>query len=302
MKVGLILPLFSGDPAKVLTVARDAERMGYHGVFVFDHLFPPAAASDRPALEAFSTLAAVAEATHDVTIGTLVTRISLRGTGLLAKWASWLDTASAGRLVLGVGTGDPIDRGEHETYGIPLPGKTERRQHLEETLVALKALFAGRRYGGGRYVPPLDGPLRPLRDGGPPVWVGAQSDAVVRLAGRLADGWNGWGLGAEAFERKVQLLRESAVGREAEATWAGIVLAGEDDAETRELVERRRARGMVDEAWVGTIDQLVSFLRAIEAAGATWAVLVVAGPPDRRSLLAERLLPALARPSVRDGA
>ncbi|MGH2654634.1 MAG: LLM class flavin-dependent oxidoreductase, partial [Actinomycetota bacterium] len=134
MKVGVVLPLFSGDPAKVVAAAVEAEALGFDGVFAFDHFFPPGGASDRPALEAFATLGAVAAATERVRIGTLVARASLRPVGLLAKSASWLDAASGGRLVLGIGTGDPIDRPEHEAYGIPMLDKAERRVHLEETV------------------------------------------------------------------------------------------------------------------------------------------------------------------------
>ncbi len=300
MKVGVVLPLFSGDPAKVLKAARDSEALGFHGLFVFDHFFPPGGSSDQPALEAFTTLASVAAATERVALGTLVTRVSLRPTGMLAKLASWVDAASGGRMILGVGTGDPIDRPEHEAYGIRMRSRAERRHHLAEAVEALKALFAGSAYGGGDLVPPLAGPLLPaaVRSGGPPIWIGAQADEVVRLSGRLADGWNGWGLDVEAFGAKARLLAEAAeeAGRRAEPTWAGIVLVGADRAETGDLMERRRARGMEEAAWAGTPEELVAFLHALAGAGATWAVLVVAGPADRRDLIAERVLPALGAP------
>jgi alkanesulfonate monooxygenase SsuD/methylene tetrahydromethanopterin reductase-like flavin-dependent oxidoreductase (luciferase family) len=292
MNVGVILPMFSGDPAKVLGAAREAEELGYDGVFAFDHFFPPGAPSDRPSLEAFATLAAVAAATERVRLGTLVSRASIRPVGLLAKTASWLDAASEGRFVLGIGTGDPIDRPEHEAYGIPMLSKADRRAHLEETVTALKALFAGRAYPGGDRVPPLTGPLRPapVQEGGPPVWIGAQADPVVRMAGRIAEGWNGWGLDPAAFAGKVRVLAEASGGRRVEPTWAGIVLVGEDERETAELVERRRARGLDDEAWVGTAEELRAFLQALAGAGATWAIFVPAGPADRRALIAERVL------------
>ncbi|MGH2661800.1 MAG: LLM class flavin-dependent oxidoreductase [Actinomycetota bacterium] len=295
MKVGVILPLFSGDPLKVLDAAREAEDLGYDGVFAFDHFFPPGAPPDRPSLEAFTILAAVAAVTDRVTLGTLVTRASIRPAGMLAKQVSWLDAAAGGRFILGIGTGDPIDRPEHVAYGIPMLGKSERREHLEETVKAVKALFAGGRFPGGRHVPKLLGPLLPppAQDGGPPVWIGAQADAVVRMAGRIADGWNGWGLDPEAYERKVAVLRETAGDRAVEPTWAGIVLAGKDDAETEELVRKRKARGLDDEAWTGTVAQLREFLEALGDAGATWAVMVLAGPADRRSLVAREVLPGL---------
>ena len=298
MKVGVVLPLFSGDPAKVLTAARDSESLGFDGVFVFDHLFPPGAAPDRPALEAFTTLAAAAAATERVAVGTLVTRASLRPVGLVAKQASWVDALSGGRMILGLGTGDPIDRPEHDTFGIRMLSRSERRSHLAEAVEALTVLFDGSAYPGGAMVPPLEGPLvpPPARRGGPPIWIGAQADEVVRLAGRVADGWNGWGLGPDAFAAKARLLAEAAgeAGRRADPTWAGIVLVGTDEAEARDLVERRRARGMEEPAWTGSAEGLAGFLGDLAGAGATWAVLVVAGPADRRELIADRVLPALS--------
>jgi alkanesulfonate monooxygenase SsuD/methylene tetrahydromethanopterin reductase-like flavin-dependent oxidoreductase (luciferase family) len=297
MKLGVILPLFSGDPGKVLAAAEQTERLGFDGVFVFDHLFPPGAPPDRPSLEAFTTLAGVAAATRRSTVGTLVTRVGLRTPGMLAKMASWVDHVSGGRLVLGLGTGDPIDLPEHRAYGIPMLGKADRRGHLREVVAALRALFAGRRFPGGRFVPPLRGPLDPppITRGGPPIWIGGQAEDVVRMAGQVGDGWNGWGLDPAAFAQRTGLLHEVAAeaNRTAEGTWAGIVLAGEDHAETEELLRRRRARGMDDEIWAGTAEQLVAFLEGLREAGATWAVVVLAGPPDRRSLVAERVLPAL---------
>lgn len=292
-----MLPMFSGDPGKTLAAGREAEALGYDGAFVFDHFFPPGAPPDRPALEAFTTLAAVAAATERIAVGTMVTRVSLRPAGMLAKTASWIDAASGGRLILGVGTGDPIDRPEHEAYGIPMKGRRGRREELEESIVALKTLFRGERFPGGRHVPALDGPLDPppARPGGPPIWVGAQADEVVRIAGRVADGWNGWGMPPERFRAKADVLGAAAGGRSVEATWAGIVLAGEDEGETAALVERRRARGLDDEAWIGTTGDLTRFLESLASAGATWAVLVLAGPADRRRLVAERVLPALSR-------
>jgi alkanesulfonate monooxygenase SsuD/methylene tetrahydromethanopterin reductase-like flavin-dependent oxidoreductase (luciferase family) len=302
VNVGIILPLFSGNPQRVLEAAREAEELGFDGVFVFDHFFPPGGRRDGASLEAFTTLAAVGAATQRVTIGTLVTRASLRPVGLLAKTASWIDAATGGRLVLGIGTGDPIDRQEHEAYGIPMLGKNERRTHLDETVRALKALFSGQGFEGGRYVPPLLGPLvpPPARPGGPPIWIGAQAPSVVRMAGRIADGWNGWGMEVDPFRERAGILLEEAeaAGRTAEPTWAGIVLVGEDEGETRDLLERRRARGMDDDIWAGTPAELTDFLLGLEGAGATWAVLVPAGPRGRAALIGREVLPGLSRRSV----
>jgi alkanesulfonate monooxygenase SsuD/methylene tetrahydromethanopterin reductase-like flavin-dependent oxidoreductase (luciferase family) len=294
MKVGVLLPLFSGDPAKVLRAAREAEDLGFDGVFAFDHFFPPGGSRDAPALEAFTTLAGVSAVTERIRIGTLVARASIRPTGLLAKTAAWLDAASDGRLILGIGTGDPIDRPEHDAFGLPHLGKADRRVHLEETLRALRAMFQGRSFPGGEWVAPLEGPLRPasVQPGGPPIWVGGQAEEVIRIAGRLADGWNGWGSDLEDFAAKAETLRDASeeAGRSTEPTWAGIVLVGEDQREAERLLGLRRERGMEDPSWWGSAEALSAFLAGLGDAGATWAAFVPAGPPDRRRLVGERVL------------
>lgn len=280
MKVGVVLPLFSGDAEKVLAAARETEDLGYDGAFVFDHFFPPGASPDRPSLEAFTTLAAVAAVTERVQVGTLVARVSLRPPGMLAKQASWIDAASGGRLILGLGTGDATDGAEHRAFGFPLLGRDERRAHLEETVRELRSMFVGR---GGPLVP----------NAGPPIWIGGLADLVVRLAARHADGWNGWGLDPERFSRKVALLRKEAGERRVEATWAGIVLVGQDEGEVAELERRRADRGMEDAFWSGTAAELARHLADLRERGASWAIIVAAGPRDRRELIAREVLPEL---------
>ena len=299
IKVGVILPMFSGDPHKVLAAARAAENLGFDGVFAFDHFFPPGAAPDRPALEVFTTLAAVAATTQRVALGTLVTRAILRPAGMVAKLASTIDLISGGRMILGIGTGDPIDLPEHHAFGFHDLSVMDRRTHLAATVTAVKALFRGERYEGGDLVPRLDGPLvpPPVQPGGPPVWIGALSDQVVRIAGAIADGWNGWGLEPKKFRAKADLLAEEAAlsGREVEPTWAGIVLVGETDQEAERLLSERDAKGMSDGvAWSGPADRFADHLLELTDAGATWAIMVLAGPAGRRELLAERVLPALS--------
>jgi alkanesulfonate monooxygenase SsuD/methylene tetrahydromethanopterin reductase-like flavin-dependent oxidoreductase (luciferase family) len=298
VKLGVILPMFSGDPAKVVGAARASESLGFDGVFAFDHFFPPGAPADRPALEAFTTLAVVAASTERVRLGTLVTRAILRPPGLVAKMMATIDQISGGRAILGIGTGDPIDHPEHEAFGYPDLGVRERRAHLFETVSAIKALFHGEVWEGGERVPRLTGPLvpPPVQEGGPPVWLGALSDEVVRMAGAIADGWNGWGLAPDAFRHKAKLLAEEAdrAGRRAEPTWAGIVLVGEDERDVERLLEARHQKGMTDGlAWSGPADRFAAFLRDLAEAGATWAIMVLAGPSNRRELLAERVLPLL---------
>jgi alkanesulfonate monooxygenase SsuD/methylene tetrahydromethanopterin reductase-like flavin-dependent oxidoreductase (luciferase family) len=296
MRIGLVLPLASTDAGRVLSFARHAEELGFDGLFAFDHLFPPRAPSDRPSLEAYATLAAVAAATSRVTVGTLVTRASLRPAGLLAKQALTLDDVSGGRFVLGIGTGDALSRAEHVAFGLPYLGPDARRDHLVETVLALRALFGGEAFPGGEHVPPLSGPLLPgpRSPSGPPVWIGGTSEAAASLAARHADGWNGWGLDQRTFAARVRLLRREASDRAIEPTWGGAVVVGRDADEADRLVARRRRRGLTEDAFAGAAADAASWLGDLAAAGATWAIVLPAGGPDRMELIGERVLPLVA--------
>jgi alkanesulfonate monooxygenase SsuD/methylene tetrahydromethanopterin reductase-like flavin-dependent oxidoreductase (luciferase family) len=292
MKLGVSLPVFTSDISRPLAVAARARELAMDGVFSPDHFFPPIfyppSGPERPALEAFSLLAAVAAKEPGLGVGTLVARVTLRAPGLLAKQAAALDAMSGGRAILALGTGDRASLPEHERYGIPFPPVADRIALLEETVSALTALFGGRGYEGGSHVPAMAGPLVP--PGSPEVWVGGLSDAVVAVAARVADAWNGWGLDAEGFATKASQLREIADGRTVDPTWGGIALVGRDAGELDELRAAREAKGLsLDGVWTGTSDDLRRFASSLETAGASWFIVLPAGPPDRLEVIAEAL-------------
>jgi alkanesulfonate monooxygenase SsuD/methylene tetrahydromethanopterin reductase-like flavin-dependent oxidoreductase (luciferase family) len=290
VRLGVSLPVFTDDPAKPLAVAARARTLGVDGAFAPDHLFPPVfyppSGPDRPALEVFALLSAVAAREPGLHVGTLVTRVTLRAPGLIAKQAAALDAMTDGRAILGMGTGDRASAEEHERFGFPFPPAAERVDSLAETVEALRALFGGRSWPGGVHVPALAGPLLP--PGEPSIWVGGLSDAVLAVAARVADVWNGWGLDGAGFEARARTLRELAGGRSVVPTWAGIALVGEDAADLDRLLARRAERGLsLDGIWSGTAEQWGEFTDRLRAAGATWCVVLPAGPPDRLDVIAD---------------
>lgn len=293
MRFGVSLPVFTADPARPLAVAAKAAELGFDGVFSPDHFFPPVfyppSGPERPALESFSTLAAVSGLYPTLHVGTLVARVTLRAPGLLAKQAAALDQISGGKAILALGTGDAASEPEHEMYGFPYPSAADRVGLLEETVRALRALFDGETWPGGTHVQPLTGPLLP--SGSPQLWVGGRSDAIVGAAARVADAWNGWGDDLAGFTAKAARLSELASGRTVSPTWAGIALVGEDAADLERLVAERGAKGMSSEGvWTGTAAELRSFVDELGDAGASWFIILPAGPPDRIDVIAEALL------------
>lgn len=240
MRLGITTPQFRSDPAAALVTARAAEAAGFHGVFVFDHLWP-LGQPHRPALHSYELLAAMAAETSSIGVGTLVARVGLIPDALLLHALLTVHQIAGDRLVAGLGTGDAANKDENVAYGVGYPTMDERR----ERLVAC---------------------CRALADAGVATWVGGRSASARQLAvaGR-ARGWNGWGLDVGAFAAAAAELAGTGV----DPTWAGQVLVGRTAAEAdAKRAEHGTRPGLV---W-GTVDDLRRHLDAVEAAGATWAV------------------------------
>jgi alkanesulfonate monooxygenase SsuD/methylene tetrahydromethanopterin reductase-like flavin-dependent oxidoreductase (luciferase family) len=291
VRLGLFLSAFTSDPRKPLDVARRAAAAGYEAVFVYDHLFPPGGPG-RPSVEPFTLLAAAAAANPGLGAGVLVSRAGYRPLGMLAKEAASIAHLCGGPAVLGLGLGDGFGRAEHAVAGIPFPPIEDRTTLLEETALAMRALFAGDAWPGGRMTVPVRGPLRPPASAD--VWLGGTSERVARAAARTGNAWNGWGMDIEAFTRRATQLstwtREA--GRdpaEVPPTWAGIVLVGEDSTVLADLEERRVAAGGSLDIWRGTVGDLRRLRDRVEETGATWMVPLAAGPADRLDLVAATL-------------
>jgi alkanesulfonate monooxygenase SsuD/methylene tetrahydromethanopterin reductase-like flavin-dependent oxidoreductase (luciferase family) len=282
VKLGLSLPMFTADARRPIAAAARAAAAGYDGVFAADHLFPPGAPG-RPALEPFAILAAVAARHPELHVGTLVSRVSLRPAGVLAKQGAALDLMCGGRGILGLGAGDSVSKAEHEAFGIPFASVSDRVALLAETVGAVRRLFEGDPWEGGSSVPPIAGPLLP--PGHPELWVGGRSRDVIAVAARSADAWNGWAMDAEGFEAAAIELHELAEGRSVFPTWGGIALVGNDPTELEGLREARRATGLSMDVWQGDVRAFRGFAERLEEAGCRWIIVLPVGGEDRLEIV-----------------
>lgn len=158
IRLGFQIPNFSyGVPVAelfptVVAQAREAETAGFDSVFVMDHFYqlPMLGAPEEPMLEAYTALGALAAATEDVLLGTLVTGNTYRNPTLLAKIITTLDVISQGRAVLGIGTG--WFELEHDQLGFEFGTFTDRFAKLDEALQILLPMISGERVSfDGRY-------------------------------------------------------------------------------------------------------------------------------------------------------
>jgi probable F420-dependent oxidoreductase len=227
MKVGIVLPMNDADSPgagtwpRVRELARFAEAGGIDSLWVYDHFIFRMPGEDEDGIhEAWTLLTAVAAVTERAELGTIVLGTGFRPPALLAKMAATLDEISAGRLILGLGTGwhEP----EYLAFGYPFDHRAGR---FEEALGIIVPLLRGERVTfRGRWhevddavlIPP---PPRPNHYPGQlPILLAAKGDRTLGLVARLADAWNtAWyGFPDERFDaRRADLQRAlDAAGRD----------------------------------------------------------------------------------------
>jgi F420-dependent oxidoreductase-like protein len=225
MKLGLQIPSFTwpgGAPeiGPTLTeIARTADSAGYDSIWVMDHFFQirGVGAAEEPMLEAYTTLGFLAAHTQHARLGTLVTGVTYRYPGILAKIVTTLDVLSGGRAWLGIGAA--WNEEEHVGLGVPFPPLAERFERLEETIQIILQMwsdndgpFEGKHYKLGRT---LNSP-QPLSTPRPPILIGGSGERkTLRLVAQYADACNLFA-GPEQLPAKLDVLRRhcDAVGRD----------------------------------------------------------------------------------------
>ncbi|WP_329267944.1 LLM class F420-dependent oxidoreductase [Streptomyces sp. NBC_01451] len=226
MRLGVHINRFNhpgGGPAlgpELAAAGAAAEAAGVHRLTVMDHYFQMEfnGGAEDPMLEAYTTLGFLAAHTSTVRLGALVTGVTYRHPGLLAKIATTLDVLSGGRATLGIGAAW-YDR-EHEGLGVPYPATAERFERLEETLrICLQMWdpdtngpFEGTHY---RLAETLCVPA-PVSSPRPEIMIGGGGERkTLRLVAQYADACNLFASTPEEVGHKLDVLRGhcDSVGR-----------------------------------------------------------------------------------------
>jgi probable F420-dependent oxidoreductase len=229
MQLNAIFPTrdIGNDPAKIRDWAQAAEALGYAYIEVPDHVFGAAARegwtptyNERdPFHETFVMLGFLAAVTKTIRLSSGILIAPQRQTGLIAKQAAEVDLLSGGRLRLGIGVG--WNHVEYEALGAEW--KTRGARQAEQIKVLRRLWcdelvdYEGRfhRLNGVNIVPP---PVqRPI-----PIWVGGSSDAVVKRAAQLGDGWMPILAPDAQAEHKLQMLHEEIRNQGRDPTQFGI--------------------------------------------------------------------------------
>jgi F420-dependent oxidoreductase-like protein len=205
MKIGAIVPQgwvgeYNGrDPLdawrRTTEVARQADRLGFESIWLFDHFQTVPRPTDEITFESFTTLAALAALTERVRLGHIVICTAFRNPALTAKMISTMDTISGGRMELGIGAG--WKRDEWLAYGYGFPETPERLARLGDDLGVITAMLAGDKHEHATYegehaqVRNAINVPKPIQRPRVPIMVGGNGPKVTwRLAARYADELN----------------------------------------------------------------------------------------------------------------
>jgi F420-dependent oxidoreductase-like protein len=262
----------------VARLARTAERIGIRALSFMDHFFQmdAMAPAEDPMLEGYTALGYVAAVTQSLRLRLLVTGVTYRHPGLLAKTVTTLDVLSGGRAELGIGAAW-YER-EHRGLGVPFPPISQRFEQLEEALQiclqmwsANNGAFTGRHFQLAETLcspPPVSSPR-------PRIMIGGGGERkTLRLVARYADACNFFGT-PEVVAHKIDVLRRhcDAIGRDI------------GEIEVTALLPAR-------EDW--TADDVLNHAQAYAAVG-TATVMAAALGSDPAAALETMVAPAMAR-------
>jgi len=266
---------------RLTETARVADQGGVAQFTVMDHWFqmevlggPP-----EPMLEGYTSLGFLAGQTSRLELGLLVTGVTYRHPGLLAKIVTTLDVLSGGRAMFGIGAAW-YER-EHRGLGVPYPSTTERFERLEETLqIVRQAWNGGGSYAGEHYA--LDEITlvpQPLRPGGPRVMIGGSGERkTLRLVAQYGDACNLFATTPDEVQHKLDVLRAHCDD------------VGRDYDEISKTIVASRTRPLDDiDAWLVSMEALAAC--GIEQ---VWTTPDPSDPIGWTERMAEQVVPRLA--------
>ena len=221
MKIGAIVPQgwvgeYDGwEPLKAwqrtTEVARQAEKLGFESIWLFDHFQTVPRPTDEITFESFTSLAALAALTERVRLGHVVICTAFRNPALTAKMISTMDSISAGRMELGIGAG--WKRDEWLAYGYGFPETKERLERLGDDLEVISRMLAGDKHQHATYegrhsqVRDAINVPKPIQQPRVPIMVGGNGPNVTwRLAARHADELNLDGLSPDEVAEALPVI------------------------------------------------------------------------------------------------
>ena len=278
MKIGVQLPEVERPVSwgEMRQIAQAADEGGLDSIWVGDHLiFRDEVTGTRGPMEAWTTLAALAESTNRVELGPLVAATSFHSPAMLAKMAATVDEISGGRLVLGLGAG--WNEVEYRAFGFPYDKRVSRFEEAFQIITTL--IRRGSIDFEGSYYTHREMELLPRAREDIKIMVGSNGPRMLRIGAPEMDAWNTWFVWFDNQPIRLQNLMEEMtrachdVGRdpgEVERTAAIYVQLERGGGRVAGSENRPKAAPIR-----GTHDEIAMRLSEFEAVGLDHAMVVL---------------------------
>jgi F420-dependent oxidoreductase-like protein len=289
LKFGIRIVLYqqSFEPIKNYVLA--AEKLGFDTIWVNDHLLPIVGSLQKPMLECWTVLSALASVTTRIRLGSLVLNNTFRYPQLVAKMAATLDVVSKGRFELGMGAG--WFKQEHQMFGLPYRKHAVRIAMLIEAIQLVRILWGKERadYDGSFYQ--IKNAIclpKPIQKPFPPILVGGYSDRILDLVAKYADKSNFLIVSSKKFAERAEVLKEHCkkIGRDYSRltkSFFGEAMVTKSEKEAGEQIKNRlkerkipikQAAQYAQKSIIGTADTCVDRIMDYKKAGAQEFMLV----------------------------
>jgi F420-dependent oxidoreductase-like protein len=263
MELGIhFIDFLPGDATQLtpalLSTATAAEDIGATMFTLADHFFQMESVgrAEDPFLEGYTSLGYLAGRTTNITLALMVTGVTYRHPGLLAKTVTTLDVLSQGRSMFGIGAAW-YER-EHLALGVPYPPLRDRFEMLEETLQICQQMWSDDdgAYDGKHYqlAETICQP-QPIRR--PPVLIGGGGEKkTLRLVAQYADVWNSTDSEIDVLTHKIDVLTRHC------------------DTVGRDVAEIRKTVGIIEDPF----ENLDGYLRKLERFSELGVDMIITGP------------------------
>ncbi|MBT0160066.1 TIGR03560 family F420-dependent LLM class oxidoreductase [Candidatus Bathyarchaeota archaeon A05DMB-2] len=303
LKFGVFLPFYAYRPEEthsthfdfIRNTALECERLGYHSVWLDDHLM----FKSSSILECWTALSALATLTNRIRLGTMVTCNTFRNPALLAKMAATVDVISNGRLEFAIGAG--VQEAEHTAYGLQFPKLSARIGRLNEAVEIIKKMWTEEKasYSGEYYS--IDGAVcepKPVQKPHPPITIaGSGEKMTLRVTAQHADRFD-WGYlpSTALYKHKLEVLQQycTAVGRDfkeiEKSCWPGaqVFIASDRKELEKKLSERKPENVSLKDfeklCLAGTPDECSRVIQEYADLGATFFMLFFGDLPSLEGL------------------
>jgi len=229
MRLGITIPLDGFQNRHFTELVRHAEKLGFSDAWSFETF----------QTDAFAPVAAAAAVTERMRLGTAIVGVFSRPPALIAMSAASVQQISAGRFILGLGISTPtiVEQWMGVPYKLPIT-------RLRESVVALRAAFSGQKVAMAGKTVNINGfRLATPLETAPPIFIGAQGEQMLRVAGEIGDGTIVNFITPETFPQMLAQIREGArrgskTNDEIEVACRIVVAVDDDEELVRENLRR----------------------------------------------------------------